>query len=240
MFYFFYGEDYKKARDEFHKTLDGFFSGNENTHFSKITADNFNEPYVEELIFGRGLFEDKSVVVIDGVFENKDVKEAILKKVKDIKNSENIFVWIEGGVDKTTIKKIEKNAEKITGFEQKQDRTKKQTFNMFRITDSFGERNKKSTWILFQKALLSGASPEEIHGIIFWQVKSMLLASDSNLSMKDTKLNPFVYKKASMYSKNFNSKELKNLSHSLVQINYDSRMGVQDFEIALERFILSI
>jgi hypothetical protein len=93
--------------------------------------------------------------------------------------------------------------------------------------------------LLYQQAVRHDVVPEELHGILFWQVKSMLLATLSK-DAKESGLNPFVYSKAKNYAKNFTLDELKKISSQLVAIYHQAHRGEVDFDLALEKFFLSI
>ena len=110
---------------------------------------------------------------------------------------------------------------------------------MFAMTDALGARNQKRLWTLYQQALRHGVVNEELHGILFWQVKSMLLAALSK-DVKESGLNPFVYGKAKNYAKNFTLSELKKISSQLVTMYHQAHRGEVDFDIALEKFFLTI
>ena len=107
------------------------------------------------------------------------------------------------------------------------------------MTDALGARNQKRLWTLYQKAIRAGVVEEELHGLIFWQIKSMLLA----LSAPDATsagLNPFVYSKAKGYAKNFTLDELKNLSSRLIKMYHQAHRGEVDFASELEKFFLEV
>ena len=107
---------------------------------------------------------------------------------------------------------------------------------MFSLTDALGNRDKKKLWTLYQKAIRTNAVPEELHGILFWQVKTMLL-----VSQKETKdLKPFAVSKAKKFIQNYSEEELQKLARNLVELYHDTRRGFVEFPIALEQFILSI
>ena len=81
--------------------------------------------------------------------------------------------------------------------------------------------------------------PEEIHGILFWQVKSIVLASRTK-SATEAGLNPFVYSKAKSFAENFNQQELDKILEDIVRLYHDAHRGLHDFETAMEIFILSL
>ena len=138
---------------------------------------------------------------MDKIFENEEIKEFILDKIKNIAESDNIFILLEEKVDKKTLTKIEKHAQKIQEFSSVIKKEKERT-KPFGLTDALGRRDKKGAWAEYQKVLKEGLVPEEIHGILFWQIKTMLLASSSKSSV-EADLNPFVFKKAKEFSKNY-------------------------------------
>lgn len=119
--------------------------------------------------------------------------------------------------------------------------------NIFHITDAFGKKDKKQAWLLYQKALLSGFPAEEVFWKLSWQVKNILLVkrmSDEcgknlNEIIKESKLNPFVANNCLNFSKNFETDKLISLYWSLVDIYHKVRRGKADFEIAVEKFLLS-
>lgn len=104
--------------------------------------------------------------------------------------------------------------------------------------DAFAEKNRKKAWTLFLRATGDEhVAPEIVHGILFSQVKNMLLAKKED---KNPGVHPFVFQKAKRYALNFKTEELEKLSASLVELYHDGRRGICDMHIALERFILNI
>ncbi|MGB3922026.1 MAG: hypothetical protein WBL19_01925 [Minisyncoccia bacterium] len=112
-------------------------------------------------------------------------------------------------------------------------------FNIFILTDALGARNKKEAWTLYQKALAAGVSVDEIFFKIFWQVKSMLLASKTK-GVAETDMKPFPYNKAKGYAKNYSPEELENLSQSLVEGYLLARRGEGEIETLLEKILLKL
>lgn len=242
MLYVLHGTDTKRARVKLHSLLDRLFEKKPDASFVKIDDETFEISQMTELIEGQGLFESKCIVLLDGVLKNKDSKDVLIKSLKEIVSSENIFILIEEKIDKGTLSKLEKAAKSGSGAVQEfvgKDIQEKKQFNVFKMTDALGRRNKKSLWVLYQEALKNGVSGEEIYGILFWQIKSMMLAGVSN-SASEAGLNPFVFKKSTDFLKNYTKEEIQKLSSTLVRIAHDSRRGIHELDIALERFILGV
>ena len=241
MIYLLYGTDTKKSRKKSRELLDSIFAKKPNVSYIRVDEENFNESAVEELIGGQGLFENKYIVVFDYLFLNKDIKDILLKNIKKISASQNIFIFLEEKLNKIELKKFEKYAEKIQRFENDGGRTsvRKEKFNIFALTDALGRRDRKGLWVLYQKAKMNNVSDEEIHGILFWQIKNMLLSSDAE-DARDVGLNDFVFRKSLGFIKNYSYDELKKLLSALVSLYHDTRKGIHKMDTALERFILNI
>jgi len=117
---------------------------------------------------------------------------------------------------------------------------KKDSFNIFTLTDAIGARKKKDAWILYQKALASGMVADDIFWrAIAWEIKTLLLASKTS-SAEESGLNPFVYQKAKAYSKNFKQGELEQISENLVVGYHNARRGIGEIETLIEKILLGL
>ena len=238
MLYFFYGSDKDTAREKMNALTEALRKKKPDAELFRIDPENWNEAKLQELTAGQGLFNNSYIVQVVSLFENKEAKEIFVDRLEEIAESPNVFIVLEGEVDKKTLLAITEVAEKVQLFERKEGK-KKPDFNIFSLTDAFGRRDKKNLWVLFQKAVASGAVPEEIHGILFWQLKSMLVASRAT-SAGSAGLAPFVFSKAKSFLKNYTEEELKKLSSKFVTLYHDAHRGIHDFEVALERLILQL
>lgn len=238
MLYFFYGSDKDKAREKVKALIDSLQKKKPEAGVFRIDSENWNAALMEEMITGQGLFHKNYIVEVVSLFENPEAKEHFLQKLKSVSASPNIFVMREGAVDKETLLAVTDASEKVQLFAFAKGKIKNE-FNIFSLADAFGKRDKKNLWVLYQKAVASGAAPEEIHGILFWQLKSMLLASSSQ-SASQAGIAPSVFTKAKSFARNYSKEELHKLSSSFVSLYHDSHRGIHDFGIALERFILTL
>jgi DNA polymerase III delta subunit len=243
MIYLFYGQDIEQARRKGNGVVESLLKKRPDASLFRLDSDSWQEAAFDEYVGGQGLFVQKYIVILDQLFEKKEIKEYVVERLKLLKASDNIFIVLENSLDKATLAKFEKNAEKVQAFGEGKEGLAKgkkpADFNMFAITDALGARNQKRLWTIYQKALRHGVVSEELHGILFWQVKSMLLAAESK-DVVESGLNPFVYSKAKNYAKNFTLPELKNISSQLVTMYHQAHRGEVDFDIALEKFFLSI
>lgn len=249
MFYFLYGNDFKKARANLKKIVSSLRTKKPDAEYFVLSGEDWDNSKFEELLVSQGLFEKKYIVSLDTVFGNADAKDFILSKLDAMKAVESIFVWFEPKVDKATLSKIEKRAEKIQEYELSDGGGKKFVFdnggfapgdfNMFALTDALGNRDRKGLWVLYCKALEVGASLEEIHGLLFWQVKSMLLTLSAK-SAEDAGMKAYPFSKSKNFAKNYKNEELVRMSGELVQMFHDAHNGLVDFDVALEKWVMGI
>ena len=240
MLYVLYGDNFSEARNKLRGIVDSQKEKNPDASHFRLTTQEFDEGKLEEFLGSSGLFQNKYIIVLDGLLSDEENTKIILDRLSEIAESENIFVVIEPSLKKELLSKLEKKSAKVQKFElAKKGGVEKKAFNVFALTDALGARDKKKLWVLYESALLSGLDPEEIHRVFFWQVKSMLGASVSGNAL-DAGLNPFVYKKTSSYARNFKDGELVALSRSLIDIYHNARRGIADFDIAMERWVLGL
>lgn len=249
MIYLLHGTDFKKSREKLHSLVDSLLKKKPDASFFKLDSSNISEAQLDELISGKGLFEQKYIVQMDGLLENTKTRDLVVDKIKEISESENIFVFIEENITKPVLKKVEKVAKKVQEFEGKIGGRKfgvvgggeldLDDFNIFSLTDAFGKKDKKGLWVLYQKAKINNIPAEEIHGLLFWQLRSMITAQNS-ANASESGLKPFVFNKSLGFAKNFEKNKLKEMSSDLISIYHDARRGIVDFDIALEKFILEI
>jgi hypothetical protein len=160
------------------------------------------------------LFGEYPVIVLENIIKKGEINFSKEEMVL-LGETETIFVFLEEKLLVADIKKYEKYA-KIEDFNIA---TVKQSpkINIFGIADAFARRDKMTTWILYREAVSVGVAPEEISGIIFWKIKTMILAG----------------------TKIFSIDELKIRSSELVSLYHESHRGETDFTVGLEQFILS-
>lgn len=217
MIYFLHGTDIDKARAKAHEMIEALLKKKPDASFFKMNNENWNPAQLEEYAGGQGLFSNKYIVFLDRICEDKKIKDEFLDFIKVISESENIFILLEGKLDKATITKIEKKAEKTQEFAlPKED--KKEEYNAFALANAVGNRDRKNAWVLYRQAIDRGDAPEALHGMIFWKVKQMMTS----------------------YSNSYSKEELYSLADRLISVYHDSRRGVHELETGVEAFILTI
>ncbi|MHB1330610.1 MAG: hypothetical protein ACYCY6_01440 [Minisyncoccota bacterium] len=112
-------------------------------------------------------------------------------------------------------------------------------FNIFPLTDAVGARDKRNAWKIYEQALASGMSADEIFWRVMWGVKALLLAERTS-SVEESGLNPFVYRKSKSFLSNWKPGEVEKLSESLVVGYHNVRRGVGEMETMIEKILLSL
>ena len=237
MLYLIYGNDTYKARKKLHELLDKAGKKRPEAEIFKLTTENWSEGQFEELLASRGLFEQKYTVVLDNLFARKEIKDYVVEKLKDLKDSEQIFLALESKIDAETLKKIKSSAEQVQEFTKTE--SKKEELNIFSITEGLLEKDKKHLWISYIDLLGKGAVAEEIHGILFWQVKNMILVSRAG-SLAETGLSPYIYKSSLTGSRKYKTEELSQMSGELVNMTHKVRQGEGELDLMLEKWILRL
>ncbi len=238
MLYVIYGSDTKKTKDKFDLLIFNLLEKKKDAVLVRFNSLDWQEYQFLEMIEAQALFDTKYICALNNIFEHKEAKETFLSNIQKVNASDNVFILLEDTLTKTDLVTIEKNSAKIENHEEK-NKLPKNSFDIFSITESFGKRSRKDLWVLYQKAKFSGISDEEIFWKINWQLKSMLVAK-SSASIAESGLKPFVYNKSKSFAGNYKDEELQNMSRALLKLFHDSRLGLVDFEVGLESFILRI
>lgn len=236
MLYLIYGSDRDSARTKKDELLSVLHGKRPDAEIFTFDSDTFTSGSLESLYSSQGLFEQKHVVVLDGVLSEKDSRESILAVLTHLSGSSSIFLFLEGALDIKTVALIEKYATKTYSYGEKKKAEWENTIN-FLITDAYGAKDRKNAWVLFRKAMRAGSSAEEIHGTLFWQVKTILLAKKTK-SAEEAGLKPFPYGKAVRFAKNFKEEELEEILSRLVDMYHGIRMEGGELEAEMEKFLL--
>ena len=176
-------------------------------------------------------------MVLDCVVSQKDIGGIILEKLEEMQNTEHWFLILDGKLDAETVKKIEKVSYKTEKFEMLEK--KKESPIIFSITNKLLQRDKKQLWISYLDLQRQGIPAEEIHGVIFWAVKNMIICSRVS-SQKESGLAPYSYSSSLTGSRHFKTEELVQMSSDLVAMIHRVRTGEGDMDVMLEKWMLEV
>lgn len=237
MLYIFHGTDSKKSGDKARALVGSLRSKKPDATFIEMDRDSWNPAIVKEHALGQGLFSNKYIVFLNEVATDEDKREELIESLSFMKESPNIFILYEGKVNAELKKAFDKKSDKIVVTDKEEG--KKSEFNIFSLADALGARDRFKSWAIYRQAIQNGQEPEAVLGTIFWQVKSMYLASNTK-SASESGLNPFVFSKAKRSCGNYSPDELKNLMNQSVVLYHDSHRGSVDLELGIEKMLLEI
>jgi hypothetical protein len=159
------------------------------------------------------LFGESPIIVLENIIKEEGI-DLSAEDLSLLKESQASFVLKEEKLLVGDVKKYKKYAV-IEDFSSPNSKQMPK-MNVFNIAEAFARKDKIGTWTLYRDAISKGIAPEEISGIIFWKVKTLLLNG----------------------TKVFRVAELKKMSSELVSIYHKAHRGECDFVIGLEQFIL--
>ena len=174
-----------------------------------LNPDNWSTDLLNEYTESQGLFVQKYIINAQDIFSQ--FFDEAGDYVERIKESPHIFIFREHDLDAKKIKALTKHADKIQEFEKVE---KKDDYNIFGIANAWGD--KKKLWTAYQEAKLRGIADEQIHGILFWKAKTMMLSGGGV----------------------WNQNELGALIDGLITVYHEARRGNHELETGLEAFLL--
>lgn len=205
--------------------------------FFSIDEDSFSEGRFSERLQSTSLFEAKSIVVLKNLLSTKETSAYILASLKELQMSPHAFICVEKKLTSALKKKLEMYAERVDTFDKKEG--SESPFNVFSFTDALLQRDKKRAWVLYERARRLGKEPEELFGILFWQLKAIATARTSK-SAKESGLKPFVYRKSLSGVKCFKKGEVEEFLWKVTELYHESRRGGIPLNEGIERFLLTI
>lgn len=228
----FYGTDRTAVRNQA-----AAFLAEKTPNVGADTLDGTNAIVGElaTLVDAQSLFGGIEAYIIDTPSASTEFETEVTEHLAAMAASQNVFVVLESGLLAAARRQYERHAIEMQEFAAQ----KPERFNTFAIADALAKRDKKNLWVLLHEARLSGLRPEEIVGMLWWQLKSLRLAAVTShateAGMKD-----YPYKKAKSSLRNFNEGEIEALSHRLLKTYHEGHQGLVDMDLKLEEWVLSV
>ena len=233
MLYVYHGQDIQKSLEKARTLANSLRAKRPDATYIEVEKDSWSASIIEENIGGQGLFSNKYIIFLNRVTENTDAKESLPDLVEVMNESANIFILLEAKLNAELKKAVEKYAEKVVESEKGEIENQryggsaqksggaggKTEFNIFALADAVGSRNALKAWTLYREAVDSGLEAENIIGVLFWKIKSLITATNTS---------------------NYSDVELQKLLTDLITIYHDGHRGIVDAELALERKMLEL
>lgn len=229
----FFGNDTIKVREEAFTAFDNLRK--EGAVATVVEVNSYEVGIVSGVVGSQSLFGGKQVYLFDTPSQDEKFYEEVVSNLPAMAEQKNIFIVVEAGLLAAEKKRFEKHTESLQEYKA----AAKERFNSFALADALAKKDKKSLWLLLHEAALAGIPVEELVGILWWQLKTLRLASLAKNST-EAGLKDFPYQKAKRALPKFGAGELERLSSSLLILIHDSRLGFYDIDQALERWILRL
>ena len=227
MLYLFSGDDSKNKILNYEKFIKSLLAqtGVLPSDIFFINRNDFNPIQIESFYSGASLFSALSVIVFQNIFEYEETRDFVLDKLKQMGESDNLFIFLEGKLNKLILDAFKKamptgrqvgvKRAQINVFELPKQKLEK--YDNFLVANAFANKDKLNTWIYFRQAMDAGVIMEEIIGVLFWKIKDMLLKNN--------------------FSK-FSPEQLKTFASRISYLLPEARKQGRDAESAFEQFLL--
>ena len=210
------------------------------THTPNIAADtvdgtNAVAGELATLVDAQSLFGGIEAYIIDTPSANAEFETEVTEQLAAMAQSQNVFVVLESALLAATRKKYERHTTELAEYVA----DKPERFNTFAMADALSKKDKKNLWMLLQEARLAGLRPDEITGMLWWQLKAMRIAAVS-ANAAEAGMKEYPFKKAKGALRNFSDGEIETLSQSLLSLYHEGHQGLRDMELALEEWVLTV
>ena len=226
----FYGTDRTAVRDAAHKEYQklGLIP-------TVIEESTYVTGSVASAVGASSLFGGSECFLLDTPSGDDDFQAEVMGSLKELSESQNIFIVLESALLADPKKKYGKYASKVEEFTA----TKAERFNSFTLAEALAKKDKKNLWVLLQEANAAGLRPEEIIGMIWWQLKALRLAKLTR-NAEEAGMKDYPYKKAKQSLSLFKEGEVDHLARTLLELYHDAHQGKRDMDLALEEWVLRV
>lgn len=200
---------------------------------TKIESANFATGMLADMLGATSLFGGTELYFIDTPSEHSELYAEVTSVLKEMAESTNTFIVVEGAMLAPEKKKFEKYARVM----EECKKVAEAPFDVWAMADALSRHDKKSLWVLFMDAKRMGLSAEEIIGTLWWQLKTLRMASQTK-SATEAGMKDFPYNKAKRSLVNFKVGEIESLSRGLLSVYHDGHGGVRDIDEGLEEWVL--
>ncbi len=226
----FYGTNRTKVRDAAYKIIES-----QDVRPTIIDETTYFEGVVTGAVGTASLFGGVEYFLLDTPSGNTEFEAEVLESLSALTASSNVFIVLEGGLLAEFKKKYTKHANSIEEFTTE----KTERFNPFSLAEALARKDKKQLWVLLQQARLQQIREEELVGILWWQLKTLRLATLTP-SAEAAGLKEYPYKKAKQSLRNFAPGEIEKLSDTLLVLYHEDHQGGAAMETSLERWVLTV
>ena len=189
------------------------------TKLGNISTHIYSEQIamLEPLISGASLFGEKIIVNLIQVMDTAPSRDELIKRLDDMKTSQNIFIIDEPFADTNRVNRLKKFSEKLFDVRVEKGRD----VDVFTLCNLFAKKDKKGAWVEWMR-IRDLDSPEAIHGALWWKFVTIWnTVRDGGVSK-------------------FTQTECEEMGGKLFRANILAHRGEKDLKTEMEAIILSL
>jgi len=229
------GADTQKAREAMRAAVEHELAQNGDVLVSRFNDVAFDAALAGEALSAQNLFGGGNIVVFEALLDHPDGEVFYRTMLTQTQNS----VFLRETTGSKDFLAFLKSIAEVSEFAPVKKFKKPE--NSFAITDAIGARDKKAAWVEFEKVRRQGAAMEEVHGTIFWAVKSMYIAATATKEEAiATGMKEFTYRTYLNFAKKYLVSELKEKLGELKEMYHRAHRGEGELDVALESFLLKL
>lgn len=198
-----------------------------------LSGDAYESGRLADTVGGVSLFGERQVFLIDS--PQAELAEELAQLLPALGESSNQYVVIEGPLLAAAKKLYQKHTEAVQEYKA----AATERVDVFAINNSLVKKDKRQLWLHLQTQLQAGIAPEEIIGVLWWQLKSVRLAALTHTAA-EAGMKDFPYRKAQSALQTMSQQEAERLSHSLLTLYHQGHSGEADITLALEQWVLGL
>ena len=230
MIYLFHGTDAEKTRAKAFEWVAKARTKEPNLVYLRLAREEMTSAALDDAVLSGGLFVQRLLVLIDDPFlavraksEDEDstgeeTAGSILEDhIKSFATSDNAIIILAPKLAAAKAKKLAAKAKMVYTYDKPAVREDARGFNG-NLVNALAAREREKLWLEINRALFAGDAPEMLHGLLHWKARDLLEKG----------------------SRNWTPHESRRLSLALIELLQSSRRRGLDFNLALERFALSV
>ncbi len=237
MLYAIYGNDTARKTRELAPIVFGF-SKKKSADLEEITESNYSGLRLKEIASQVSLFGDSKIIVLDGILYSSEYSVSLREILGVLAKSENCFILREEKLLKAETTLVEKAGGNIIPCETKFEKPRE--WNVFPLADAVLQKDRIGAWRIFCEAMERDIPAEEIHGVLLWQLKMLVLMKKyPSASAGTLGISPYVFSKTKNALSKFDMPTLESMTDGLMNALYKTRKESGDTMIALEQYLLA-
>lgn len=242
MLYIIYGTNFKKredARENIRKTLKiKGVNFDDLLAVPKVLSENYT--LLPNYFGGASLFGERVLINIENLLTKEESREYIYKNLKEMIESDNVFIMDEPFALPASFQKLERELAKFelsNNIFNASEVKESKDVDPFYLCELVEKRDRKGAWQEFKKMYLEwgDAEAQAIHGALWWKWKMMWSAY-----IDGDRSNYFKLYRLTTKDIKYSKKELENHGKDIAFMAMKANNGEANLMRSIERFILKI